>query len=103
MARGERSTQKGKLVSGLAVVGAGLRKAEELGQHRQRLGEKHVAYGAQPAHYEAVGSVLLESLAYIAGDAWTPEDEQAWTDAYAVISKTMIDAALALEQEDEAA
>lgn len=99
----DMSKQQGKLLSALALVVASLRKPEELVQHLQRLGEKHVAYGAQPAHYDAVGSVLLESLAYIAGDAWTPEAEQAWTDAYAVISKTMIDAALALEQEDEAA
>ncbi len=49
--------------------------------------------------------MLLDSLAHIAGDAWTDEARQAWTDAYAVVVDVMIDVALAPSSEatDEAA
>jgi hemoglobin-like flavoprotein len=39
--------------------------------------------------------VLFDSLAHIAGDAWTGEARQAWTHAYAVVAAVMIGAALA--------
>jgi hemoglobin-like flavoprotein len=76
-----------------------------LAAYLQALGRRHHGYGAEPAHYEAVGEVLLDSLAHIAGDAWTDEARQAWTDAYAVVADVMIGAALApfSEAADEAA
>lgn len=40
-----------------------------------------------------MGEVLLEVLAEIAGDAWTPDVEQAWTHAYATIKSVMLDGA----------
>lgn len=85
--------QQGKLLSALALVVASLRQPDALVPALQRLGEKHLGYGAVPAHYDAVGGVLLETLAHIAGDAWTDEAESAWSDAFAVVAGVMIDAA----------
>lgn len=95
--------QQGKLIAALATVVASLRKPEQLIPVLQRLGERHAGYGAEEAHYGAVGEVLLESLAHIAGDAWTDEAQQAWTDAYGVISSVMIEAARDAASEKEAA
>jgi hemoglobin-like flavoprotein len=32
-------------------------------------------------------------MAEIAGDAWTPEFEQAWSEAFAIVSGAMLDGA----------
>ena len=57
------------------------------------LGARHVAYGAQPEHYPVVGAVLIASMAEVAGDAWRPEYEQAWTAAFDVVAGAMLDGA----------
>lgn len=92
-ANADMQEQQGKLLSALALVVASLRQPEALVPALQRLGAKHVEYGAQPAHYDAVGAVLLDSLAYIAGDQWSAEAAQAWADAFGVVAGVMIEAA----------
>ena len=61
------------------------------------LGARHVRYGARPEHYPVVGKVLIESMAEVAGDTWTPEHELAWTAAFIVVSDAMLDGAERLE------
>ena len=61
------------------------------------LGARHVGYGALPEHYPVVGSVLIESMAAIAGDAWTPEIEGAWSAAFNLIAGAMIEGAESAE------
>lgn len=95
--------QRGKLLSAIATVVATLTDLDKLVPHLQELGRRHVAYGAEPAHYGAVGAVLLESIASVAGDAWTPEVEAAWTGAYGVASSVMIEAAEAVDTGEAAA
>jgi hemoglobin-like flavoprotein len=56
----------------------------------RELGARHVAYGARPEHYPVVGSVLIASLAAVAGEAWTPEHEQAWAEAFDVVAGAMM-------------
>jgi hemoglobin-like flavoprotein len=53
------------------------------------LGQKHVGYGVRPEMYGWVGASLLETLAGVAGDAWTPELAAAWTAAYGAIAGLM--------------
>lgn len=55
----------------------------------QALGEKHRGYGVRPEMYGWVGASLLETLASVAGDAWTPELASAWTEAYGAIASLM--------------
>lgn len=85
--------QQGKLLSALALVVANLRNPDALVPALQGLGVRHIGYGAQPAHYEAVGGVLLDSLAYIAGNLWSEQAARAWGDAYTVAATVMIQAA----------
>ncbi len=47
--------------------------------------------------------MLLDTLAYIAGDAWNDEANQAWAEAYGVVLSVMIDAANEAQLEAEAA
>lgn len=82
--------QRGKLLSALALVVANLRHPDALVPAVQGLGTKHHGWGVQPEHYAIVGATLLGSLAHIAGDAWTPAIEEAWSDAYTVIADAMV-------------
>lgn len=89
----DMTKQQGKLLSSLALVVASLRQPDTLVPHLQELGRRHVDYGTEPVHYEAVGGVLLESLGDIAGELWTDELRDAWTDAITLVASVMIDAA----------
>ena len=91
----EMAEQKKKLLASLKLAVDNLRKPDVLVPALEQMGARHVAYGAAEEHYPAVGATLLKSLAETAGDAWTDELNQAWADAYAEISKHMLNGALA--------
>jgi hemoglobin-like flavoprotein len=80
------------------IVGA-LLEPERFAKQVRSLGARHNAYGAQPAHYRAMGDVLLATFADQLGDAFTPELHDAWAAAYGTIAALMIEAqeAAALE------
>jgi hemoglobin-like flavoprotein len=66
-----------------------------LGETLRALGAKHVGYGVTDAMYPWVGDALLGALSEVAGDAWTPRFEKAWSDAYGAISGLMMEGARA--------
>jgi hemoglobin-like flavoprotein len=66
------------------------------------LGARHVAYGAQPAHYPVVGQVLIASMAAVAGEAWRPRYERAWADAFEIVAGAMLEGAAATELQNAA-
>jgi hemoglobin-like flavoprotein len=47
------------------------------------LAANHVSYGVTPEMYPWVGEALIGTLAEACGDAWSPDAERAWRDAYA--------------------
>jgi hemoglobin-like flavoprotein len=89
--------QKAMLLSVLVLLRKSLRDLDAIVPKLRQLGAKHVAYGAQPAHYPVVGSVLIASMAEVAGDAWRPEYERAWTSAFEVVAGAMLEGAAAAE------
>lgn len=60
-----------------------------------KLGQRHVAYGVEAAHYESVGAALLETLAAGLGDGFTDEVREAWTTMYIHVARTMQQGAIA--------
>lgn len=60
-----------------------------LGPYLRDLGRDHRKFLVGPEHYAAVGASLLAALAETSGEAWTPQVEKAWTEAYQVIADTM--------------
>jgi methyl-accepting chemotaxis protein len=64
------------------------------------MGRNHVRYGAEMAHYSAVGQTLLGTLATYAGEAWTPELAGAWERAYTFAAGAMMRAATAEAPEE---
>ncbi len=63
---------------------------DEVTRDLAELGRRHQGYNVQPEHFPMVGDVLLSTLADFLGDRWTPEVEQAWTDAYATMTQAML-------------
>lgn len=85
--------QRKKLIRSIALVLRNLEAPERLEPYLQGLGRMHVAYGAEPEHYPAVGECLLVALAETAGPAWTDELNAAWGEAYGAISGLMLQGA----------
>jgi hemoglobin-like flavoprotein len=93
----DMKTQKTMLLSALVLLRKSLRDLDAIVPTLRTLGARHVAYGARPEHYPVVGSVLIDSMAVIAGPAWTPEFEQAWGAAFEIVAGTMIEGAAEAE------
>lgn len=82
--------QANKLMQVLGYVVTKLNKMDELLPEVKKLGERHNAYGAQPAHYEVVGQCLIATLKDGLGEHWTPEVQDAWLTAFNTIKNVMI-------------
>ena len=88
--------QKAMLLGALVLLRKSLRNLDAIVPKLRELGARHVAYGALPEHYPVVGSVLIASMAEIAGDDWRPGYETAWAEAFSIVSGAMIDGANAV-------
>lgn len=82
--------QKTMLLAALVLLRKSLRNLEGIVPTLHALGARHVAYGARPEHYPVVGSVLIGSMAELAGPAWRPEHERAWAAAFEVVAGAML-------------
>ena len=82
--------QKTMLLAALVLLRKSLRDLDGIVPTLRSLGARHVAYGAEPEHYPVVGETLIASMAAVAGEAWLPEYETAWSAAFDVVASTMI-------------
>jgi len=85
--------QKAMLLATLVLLRKSLRDLEAIAPKLRQLGARHVAYGAQPAHYPVVGNVLIASMEAVAGDAWEPRYARARGDALGVVAGAMLEGA----------
>lgn len=85
--------QAKKLFKSLVLVVDNLRSPETLTEALKGLGTRHIQYGVLPTHYPMVGRTLLKTFATCLGHAWTPNTEQAWSEAYAVVTELMLSGA----------
>ena len=91
------ATQRDRLVRALAAVVSNVDNLDAVTGFVEALGRDHRKFGAQPAHYGAVGTSLLATLAHFNGDAWTPDLAADWKAAYEIVAGLMLRAA----EEDE--
>ncbi len=89
----DMTMQGRKLMEMIGTAVAGLDNIESILPAVRELGARHADYGAEPEHYQVVGEALLWTLEQGLGDAFTQEAKQAWSEAYGVLSSTMIEAA----------
>jgi hemoglobin-like flavoprotein len=87
--------QKQMLLSALVLLRRSLRNLPAILPTLHDLGARHVDYGAEPSHYPVVGAVLIASMAEVAGPDWLDEYEDAWAEAYSVVSGAMLTGAAA--------
>ena len=92
-ARTDMAQQKKILIQTLTVVVKSLDRLDQLVPAIEALGRRHAGYGVRAEHYETVGVALLWTLGQGLGDAFTPELEVAWTEAYTTLASVMIGAA----------
>ena len=95
--RSDMEPQGRRLMQMLAAAVALLDHPDKLLPVLRDLGERHAGYGVQPEQYATVGEALIDTLGVSLGaqrfDAATRE---AWTTAYALVTETMLEAAVAL-------
>lgn len=87
--RGDLAEQGQRLMQMIGSAVALLDRPQALEAALRALGARHVAYGVKPAHYDSVGTALLDTLAHGLGEAFTPPVRQAWVALYAQVSHGM--------------
>lgn len=91
---GERMDEQGmKLMATLGIVVKGLKDLDKVVPIAQAMAVRHVGYGVEAAHYDAVGASLIRTLEQGLGSQFTPEVKKAWIATYAVLADVMKQAA----------
>jgi len=85
--------QKTMLLGALVLLRKSLRDLDAIVPKLRELGARHVAYGTRPEHYPVVGTALIAAMAELAGDAWQPAHERAWSGAFEIVASTMLEGA----------
>ena len=85
--------QSRKLMDMLRSVIDAQDRFEEFRPLLAELGRKHVAYGAQPHHYETLRSAFLWALGQALGEEFHRETRDAWTALLVAVSAVMLEAA----------
>ena len=90
--------QRDRLFAALGEVMARVDDLDALVPVLQQLGRDHRKFGAQAAHYPAVGASLLATLAHFDPD-WDDALAASWTEAYGLIAEVMTGAADAASED----
>lgn len=93
MFTGDIKEQGNKLMAALATVVNGLTSLDEIVPVVQELAVRHVGYGVEVWHYDVVRDALIWTLQQGLGEAFSPEVEDAWYAAYALLASVMVEAA----------
>ena len=89
----DMAVQQAKLMDMLGMIVRRLDQAEAYMGEVKALGQRHVTYRVEDAHYADVGTALLWALQQVLGAAFTPEVGVAWHEAYFLVAGLMKEAA----------
>jgi NAD(P)H-flavin reductase len=87
------AAQRDRLVHALAKIVSDVGNVDDLVVYLRGLGRDHRKFGTAAAHYPAVGTSLLATLAHFNGPAWTAELAVDWKAAYDLVAQVMLGAA----------
>lgn len=90
----EMFDQSEKLWNSIVMVVEGADDLGSIVNALKDLGARHVAYGAEPAHYAVVSDVLIQTIALLMQDEWSQEHAQAWQAALDAVCATMLEGAV---------
>lgn len=85
-----KEKQGEKLYEALVILVENISSPEVIEEILKPLGEDHVGYGAQPAHYKIVGECLVNAIKKLNGDDWSDAMGEAWMGTYQTVAKFMI-------------
>lgn len=87
--------QHKKLIASVAAIVKSVENTEKLVPYLQAMAIRHLKYGTENAHYDAVAENLVAVLGeHLSKEGkWTEEHKQAWEEALKVVNGIMIDAA----------
>ena len=88
--KGAAKEEQRELTRALAQIVASLDHSEALTGHLTRLGQRHAAMKARPAHYRLVGDTLMWTFEQVLKRDFTSPLRAAWMQAYNAMAKTMI-------------
>lgn len=92
-AKADLAAQEKKLISSLAIIVENLRNPDELIMALKSLGAYHHEVGTIESHYPYVGQALIETFAAYLDRDWDEQTQQAWLDAYSLITNVMLEGA----------
>jgi len=90
--KGDIAAQSETLMRMIGVAVSQLHDVPALLSVLQRLAARHPSSGVMPAHHDAVGAALLQTLASGLGPAWTPPVRDAWTEVNTLMAGVMVQA-----------
>jgi NAD(P)H-flavin reductase/hemoglobin-like flavoprotein len=85
--------QRNRLLGAIVTAVQNFDDPETMDEYLRSLGRDHRKFYVTPEHYGYVKVALLDALRTMAGERWNSLYEQAWSDVYDLISRTMIDGA----------
>ena len=88
--RNTRSAQRKMFGTTLAAIVDHSDSPSWFRAHLPPIGQAHVGYGVTPDMYPMVGEALIDALAEVCAEQWTPQHEQAWRAAYANVTLAML-------------
>ena len=98
MFHGDIGRQGVKLMEMLTTVVEHLDRLETLSPALQAMGQRHVAYGVVPRHYELVEQALIWSLTQALDGGLDAEEKAAWHEVISHIATAMQEGANRLTQ-----
>jgi NAD(P)H-flavin reductase/hemoglobin-like flavoprotein len=84
--------QRDRLLAALVQIVTDVDDLPRLTEYLHELGRDHRKFGVRPGHFKLVGTSLLATLAYFAGESWTEEAARTWAAAYALVAQVMCEA-----------
>ena len=89
----DMALQREQFLEKLAVAVKGLEDLDSIAPFVRTLGRRHASYGVKVQDYDTLGEALLWALEEELGPTFGNDVRQAWSAAYKVICRMMIEAA----------
>jgi NAD(P)H-flavin reductase len=87
--------QRGRLLRAVAHVVHMVDHPDQLAPFLAQLGRDHRKFGVLARHYGALSQALISAVRHFSGPAWSRETEQAWDQAFELVTGLMSRAAAA--------
>ena len=89
----ELRADRGRIVDEVVFLASAAADLPQFLARAHQLGARWQAYGAHACDYPAAGDALIDAVATVVGEAWTPEVAAAWRRLYELAAEAMLEGA----------